>query len=114
MKERCTEMCVACFVNRLHVITHDKDCKMQLYSHIKDNYAHEKYFDVKCTELIDFTRFRLSLHCLPIERGRYSKPKTPRTLRVCQFCTKHLGNEYHALMECKHETLDKNKERIYK
>lgn len=42
-----------------------------------------------------------SSHGLEIERGRHTKPKTPRHLRICKFCINHLvEDEYHFLIIC--------------
>ena len=45
------------------------------------------------------------MHHLPIERGRYSKPPIPRASRWCALCKKHIGSEFHVLMECEHHEL---------
>ncbi len=47
----------------------------------------------------------MSQHYLPIEMGRYEKPKIPREFPLCQFCKSHIGNEFHALMECQNSDL---------
>ena len=53
-----------------------------------------------------FNRFRLSLHLLPIERGRYSKPKIHRDDRTCTFCdSNEIGNEMHCLLICEGDKL---------
>ena len=51
------------------------------------------------------TKFRLSDHYLPIERGRYMKPKIPRHERTCTLCKLSVGDEIHALFLCKSDTL---------
>ena len=35
---------------------------------------------------IEISRLRASSHVLEIERGRYTRPKTPITERLCPFC----------------------------
>lgn len=44
-------------------------------------------------------KFRISAHPLNIERGRYSKPKTPREQRSCKFCIQ-VGDEFHFILLC--------------
>ena len=51
------------------------------------------------------TKFRLSNHYLPIEKGRYVKPKLNRNQRLCTFCKSHVGDELHVLFECEHGTI---------
>ena len=45
------------------------------------------------------TRWRLSNHKLKVETGRYTKPFTPRTRRLCDHCNL-LEDEYHAVFIC--------------
>ena len=45
-------------------------------------------------------KFRLSDHCLQIEKGRHNRPITPREERFCPFCPESIKNEIHFLMEC--------------
>ena len=74
--------------------------KLALYASIKRNFKYEKYLDAGCQNIPEFTKFRMSTHWLPIERGRYTKPKTPRENRLCYYCKSHIGTEFHVLMEC--------------
>ena len=60
----------------------------------------EKYLDSKTLNKHELTRFRLSIHWLPIERLRYNKPKIERNKRLCSFCNAAVGNEFHVLMTC--------------
>ena len=48
---------------------------------------------------VAFAKLRASSHCLEIERGRHSKPKTPINSRVCHFC-KIIEDEPHVLITC--------------
>ncbi len=57
-------------------------------------------------DLRHLIQFRMSLHWLPIERGRYNRPKIPQQERVCSFCHSHLGEEFQVLLECNHTTLN--------
>ena len=60
------------------------------------------------------TKFRLSDHNLPIERGRYLKPKLPREERICPMCKSGIGNEIHALFLCKSPLLSDLKHKYLK
>jgi hypothetical protein len=72
-----------------------------LYSQLKQGYSYETYLNVPGSRYInEVTRFRLSVHWLPIERGRYTKPVTPRDRRICNFCKASVGDEFHVLMQC--------------
>ena len=59
------------------------DSKLHIFSHVLDLYNSPNYLqhtpDRNVTR--DITKFRLSAHCLHIERGRYTKPKTARRNR---------------------------------
>ena len=50
--------------------------------------------DDSCLFIAEFTKFRISSHWLPIERGRYKKPKIPRDQTYCCFCETHVGTEF--------------------
>ena len=40
-------------------------------------------------------------HCLPIEQGRFVRPRLPRHLRRCILCNSlSTGDEHHYLYEC--------------
>ena len=40
-------------------------------------------------------------HNLEIERGRFTKPKTPEEFRICKHCNLNaVDNEYHFLLIC--------------
>ena len=51
------------------------------------------------------TRFRLSAQWLPIERDRHKRPIINREDRLCPLCKTCVGDEIHALMECKSDEL---------
>ena len=77
----------------------DEHTKLDIYSKIKTTYIYEPYLNIHPHNKI-LTRYRLSNHYLPIERGRYTKPKTPRSERICPFCQSGLGNEIHVMFQC--------------
>ena len=55
--------------------------KLHLYSQVKVDFTFEDYLNIGKVE--SFTRFRLSAHWLPIERGRYKKNKKYQEMRDC-------------------------------
>ena len=93
------------FLNKLRSIRINNDSKLWLYSQIKSKLEYESYLDVKSDYRNELTKFRLSIHWLPIERLRYKKPKIERHERLCMFCKADIGSEMHVLMECQHSQL---------
>ena len=91
------------FRNNVNLL--DNESRLSVYGSVKREYLYEKYLDMGCQHISDFTKFRMSIHWLPIERGRYCKPKIPRDERLCYFCKQYVGTEYHVLMECNHSIL---------
>ena len=63
--------------------------KLQPYLKIIENYNHR-------TAL---SKFRLSSHCLEIERGRHKQPKPPVCQRLCPYCLV-VDDEQHLLFSC--------------
>ena len=49
---------------------------------------------------VAISRLRASSHVLEIERGRYTRPKTPITERLCPCCNA-VDDEHHFLLNCK-------------
>ena len=97
------EKSIACFQDlflRKINLEIEQDTKLSLYGILKRNYKYEKYLDMTCENISEFTKFRMSTHWLPIERGRYENPKIPREERLCYFCKSEVGTEYHVLMKC--------------
>ena len=91
------------FLNNLYVIScwpFNQTRRQNIYSRIKTHYKYETYLTLHY-----FTKFRLSNHYLPIEKGRYVKPKLNRNQRICTFCKSHVGDELHVLFECEHGTI---------
>ena len=61
------------------------------------------YYDLplSITRLRAIMQFRLGSHGLPIEQGRFVRPRLPRHLRRCTLCrTLSVGDERHYLFEC--------------
>ena len=72
------EKSIACFQDlflRKINLEIEQDTKLSLDGIFKRNYKCEKYLDMTCENISEFTKFRMSTHWLPIERGRYEKPK---------------------------------------
>ena len=49
---------------------------------------------------VTFTKYRLSDHCLMIEKGRHKRPLVPREERYCPFSTSTVEIEIHFLTQC--------------
>ena len=99
------------FVEKYKSDSKGKFTSLVLY---KDKFHYEPYLDqIKNSKhRIALTKFRLSNHNLPIERGRYTKPFTPRGERFCLFCmpsgNKPIGNEEHFLLHCPNFKTDRD------
>jgi hypothetical protein len=92
------------FQERISQLRNCTDTKLSIYSKLKNVYKYEAYLNYsKCSKYI--TKFRLSDHYLPIERGRYHRPKLPRDLRICPFCKSCICDEIHAFFECQHHDI---------
>ena len=104
IKDKCIEKFKVLFKQQM-LTMQNTSSKLLLYSYVKKEYSYERYLDSGCQNLPALTKFRMSLHWLPIERGRYHKPKIPRRERFCIFCRQRLGSEFHVMMECKSDIL---------
>ena len=92
-------------LNRLNEhITENR--KLNVYASFKTTYKFESYLDY----IQDFTarstlaKLRVSAHNLQIETGRFSKIKTPRDKRFCQYCKTlnifTVEDEIHFVLAC--------------
>ena len=74
---------------------------LKTYNLIKTRYGIEPYLhkvkNFKYRTAI--AKLRTSSHSLEVERGRYTKPKTPAHQRLCFMC-KTVEDEFHFIMEC--------------
>ena len=86
---------------------HLKKCeqgnKLRTYKKFKIVTGFEKYLDIlknqKQRKL--FTKFRLRLHDLEIERGRYGTKSLPVNERICKLCNEgKVEDEFHFLIQC--------------
>ena len=58
-----------------------------------------KLFPNFTRQLITHTNFRIGNHNLKIETGRFTIPKTPEDLRICDHCNQNsVENELHILI----------------
>ena len=75
--------------------------KLELYKELKSDFHFEPYLDLvrEFKYRNALTKIRSSSHLLEIERGRHTKPKTPRNNRLCLNC-KTIEDERHFVMEC--------------
>ena len=75
-----------------------ENSKRIFYRSIKEQFMFEPYLDILPTNLrVPLTKFRLSNHKLPIEKGRWSN--VPPSERICPNCN-IIGDEHHYLFEC--------------
>ena len=79
----------------------NESSKLRSYSLFKRDIGFETYLNsVHNTDVrISFTKFRLSNHCLMIEKGRHQN--IDRNHRFCPFCPNMIEDEAHFLLECK-------------
>ena len=75
---------------------------LRTYRVIKKEFRCEPYLSIVKKDKFRsaLSRFRASSHILEIERGRYTKPKTPPEKRFCIKCRDHIEDEYHFMMVC--------------
>ena len=100
IKNKITNIYQKLFFDILSGLQTETSTKLTIFSNIKRNYKYEPYLDVPPNNRY-ITKFRLSDHNLPIERGRYHRPKIPRNERLCSLCNNEIGDEIHALLQCK-------------
>lgn len=77
--------------------------KLSLYDSIKEHYESETYLDKirNFEKRSNFTKLRISNHCLAIETGRYTRPSIPLENRLCGHCSNNeVESEQHMLLHC--------------
>ena len=78
-----------------------KQEKMRTYRTIKHHLKYEKYLNILNRDSAKaLTKLRVSAHNLAIERGRYTRPPTPRDERKCPHCPDDIQDEKHFLLSC--------------
>ena len=77
--------------------------KLRTYSLFKTSFGLENYIiSQKLKQRRQFTKLRISSHCLHIETGRYNRPPTLPESRFCTICNNsNIEDEEHFLLHCK-------------
>ena len=83
IKESCVTVYTGIVDNKLKATKTDPSTKLGLYAHLKNDYKYESYLDSAHIHRNELSKFRLSSHWLPIERGRYVRPKLERSI-ICK------------------------------
>ena len=87
---------------QLNKIKHNVvDSKLSVSSHILDINYIPKYLSLisEISMTKEITKLRLRAHYLNIEKGKFTKPKTPRNDRICPHYT-FIEAEIHFFTEC--------------
>ena len=76
--------------------------KADTYRLFKDQVKFEPYIEqIRYRKYrVSMSKFRLSDHCLMIEKGRHRRPQPPRDQRLCPFCPDQVEDEAHFLTQC--------------
>ena len=104
IKIKCKDIYEQSVCNKLLALQSRRRQNSNIYSRIKTHCKYETYLNLHPFNKI-ITKFRLLNHYLPIEKGRYVKPKLDRNQRICTFCKSHVGDELHVIFECEHGTI---------
>ena len=85
-------------INKVHDNTSGH--KLKTYCSLKTQFGMENYVrGIPQSERRHFTKLKISAHHLSIERGRYTRPITPRSQRYCSDCKEQaIGDEFHFLL----------------
>ena len=77
-----------------------RNSKLRAYTGFKTVYGYESYLDHIKTRKFRRTlsQFRVSSHCLEIEKGRHSG--VARINRICKICQSSIEDEYHFVFIC--------------
>ena len=86
--------------------------KLRFYKTLKGSFTQEPYITniVNKTQRAWLTRYRVSaVPNLGIESGRYTRPVTPVTSRICKYCSDNkIDDEYHAILGCSTFSIKRN------
>ena len=97
LKERVREKFDSMWKTQL--VTYPKSITYRIF---KDKVKFEPYLEEikNRSHRISMSKFRLSDHCLMIEKGRHKRPIIPRDQRFCPFCPGQVEDETHFLAQC--------------
>ena len=86
--------------------------KLRFYRTLKSSFTQEQYISNinNRSQRAWLTRYRVSaVPNLGIESGRYTRPVTPVTSRLCRYCSSNrIDDEKHAILECSTFSLKRN------
>ena len=86
--------------------------KLRFYRTFKSSFTQEPYISYihNKSQRAWLTRYRVSaVSNLGIESGRYTRPVTPVTSRLCKYCSNNsIDDEKHAILECNTFLLKRN------
>ena len=86
--------------------------KLRFYKTLKSSFTQEPYISniPNKSQRAWLTRYRVSaVPNLGIESGRYTRPVTPVTSRLCKYCSSNsIDDENHAILECNTFLLKRN------
>ena len=86
--------------------------KLRFYKTLKGSFTQEPYITniLNRSQRAWLTRYRVSaVSNLRIESGRYTRPVTPVTARLCCYCNSNsIDDEKHAILLCNTFTLKRN------
>ena len=86
--------------------------KLRFYRTLKSSFTQEPYIAnvLNKSQRAWLTRYRVSaVPTLGIESGRYTRPVTPVTSRLCKYCTSNkIDDERHAILECNTFSIKRN------
>ena len=81
--------------------TVDKTSSATNFKLYKDTFGYSKFLSLlSAKNSKTFLKFRTRNHTLPVETGRWNG--TPLHERICNFCQKELGDEFHFMLVCDH------------
>ena len=85
-----------------------QDSKLNFYSNICEEFGLQSYLKLNLPKdkMKNITKLRISAHKLQVELGRYTRPKTPKQDRICQYCNT-IEDELHFLLHCKNNQTER-------
>ena len=98
------------FINEWLYEQHDlaRNPKLRLYGNITNGFGIQPYLIyIKYQRYRNaISKIRASSHTLNIERGRYTRPKTPVEMRLCEVCSV-VEDEKHFVTDCQENSLER-------